>query len=99
MTIKKYDEDVPLLENKKVNGKYFKLAFYSPNLSKNIKPGQFLHVRVNQGQQGGRWNLLGTFDFEAGSHVVDVHNGGSAPGAVVSADAVRFVPAGSAITR
>ena len=50
MTIKKYDEDVPLLENKKVNGKYFKLAFYSPNLSKNIKPGQFLHVRVNQGQ-------------------------------------------------
>ena len=50
MTIKKYDEDVPLLENKKVNGKYFKLVFHSPNLSKNIKPGQFLHVRVNQGQ-------------------------------------------------
>ena len=50
MTVKKYDENVPLLENKKVNGKYFKLAFRSQKLSRNIKPGQFLHVRVNQGQ-------------------------------------------------
>jgi dihydroorotate dehydrogenase electron transfer subunit len=50
MTAKKYDEDVLLLENKKVNGKYFKLAFRSQNLSRNIKPGQFLHVRVSQGQ-------------------------------------------------
>jgi dihydroorotate dehydrogenase electron transfer subunit len=50
MTVQKYDEDVPLLENKKVNGKYFKLAFRSQKLSKNIKPGQFLHVRVDQGR-------------------------------------------------
>lgn len=50
MIIKKYDEDVPLLENKKINDKYFKLVFRSPNLSKHIKPGQFVHVRVNQGQ-------------------------------------------------
>ncbi|MFA5168874.1 MAG: dihydroorotate dehydrogenase electron transfer subunit [Candidatus Omnitrophota bacterium] len=50
MIVKKYDEDVSLLENKKINGKYFKLAFHSPKLSRNIKPGQFLHVRVNQGQ-------------------------------------------------
>ncbi len=50
MASKKYDEDVPLLENKKINGKYFKLAFRSQTLSRNIKPGQFLHVRVNQGQ-------------------------------------------------
>ena len=50
MIIKKYDEDVPLLENKKINDKYFKLVFGSRNLSKNIKPGQFLHIRVNQGQ-------------------------------------------------
>jgi len=50
MTEKKYDEDVSLLENKKVNEKYFKLAFRSKSLSQNIKPGQFLQVRVNQGQ-------------------------------------------------
>jgi dihydroorotate dehydrogenase electron transfer subunit len=50
MSFKKYDEDVLLLENKKVNGKYFKLTFRSKNLSKNIKPGQFLQVRINQGQ-------------------------------------------------
>jgi dihydroorotate dehydrogenase electron transfer subunit len=50
MTGKKYDEDVSLLENKKINDKYFKLFFRSKNLSGNIKPGQFLHVRVNQGQ-------------------------------------------------
>jgi dihydroorotate dehydrogenase electron transfer subunit len=50
MTIKKHDEDVLLLENKKINGKYFKLVFRSTNLSRNIRPGQFLHVRVNPGQ-------------------------------------------------
>ena len=50
MAEKKYDEDVVLLENKKSNGKYFKLAFRSEKLSRNIKPGQFLHVRVSQGQ-------------------------------------------------
>lgn len=50
MTVKNYDEEVLLLENKKVNGKYFKLTFRSEKLSKHIKPGQFLHVRVNQGQ-------------------------------------------------
>ncbi len=48
--MKKYDEDVVILENKKVNGKYFKLVFRSQNLSRNIRPGQFLHVRINQGQ-------------------------------------------------
>lgn len=50
MAGKKYDEDVSLIENKKVNGKYFKLAFRSSKLSGNIRPGQFLHVRVSQGQ-------------------------------------------------
>ena len=50
MANKKYDEEVPILENQKVNGKYFKLAFRSSGLSRNIQPGQFLHVRVNQGQ-------------------------------------------------
>jgi len=50
MDIKKYDEEVPILENEKVNGKYFRLAFRSKNLSGNIKPGQFLQARINQGQ-------------------------------------------------
>jgi len=50
MAVKKYDENISLLENKKVNGKYFKLAFRSQNLSRGIRPGQFLHVQVSQGQ-------------------------------------------------
>lgn len=42
------DENIVILENKKVNDKYFKLAFGSKELSKNISPGQFLQVRINQ---------------------------------------------------
>ena len=56
-------------------------------------------ARVNQSERGGQWNLLGTFDFEAGSHVVDVQNGDSKPGAFECADAVRFVTAGADIGR
>jgi hypothetical protein len=51
-------------------------------------------VRVNQAERGGQWNLLGTFKFAGGSHVVDVQNSSSQPGASVCADAVKFVPAG-----
>jgi hypothetical protein len=51
-------------------------------------------VRVNQTERGGQWNLLGTFTFVGGSHVVDVQNSSSQPGASVCADAVKFVPAG-----
>ncbi len=47
---KKHDEDVLILENKKINEKYFKLIFRSGKLSKGVRPGRFLHVRVNPGQ-------------------------------------------------
>ena len=50
-------------------------------------------VRVNQTQRGGRWNLLGTYQFQAGKHQIEVHNGASGPGRFLGADAVRFVPA------
>jgi len=50
MTVKKHDDDVSLLENQKVNGKYYKLAFLSAKLSQNVRPGQFLQVRINAGQ-------------------------------------------------
>jgi len=50
MAQKKYDEDVLILENRKINEKYFKLVFRSDKLSQGIRPGQFLHVRVNRGQ-------------------------------------------------
>jgi len=49
MIPKKYDETVSLLENKKINGKYFKLVFLSATLSKNVRPGQFLQCRINSG--------------------------------------------------
>jgi dihydroorotate dehydrogenase electron transfer subunit len=49
MAVKKHDEDVTLLENKKVNGKYFKLAFHSAALSRSVRPGQFLQCRVSNG--------------------------------------------------
>jgi len=44
-----YDEEVKILENSKVNEKYFKLVFSSKNLSCNAQPGQFLHIQINQG--------------------------------------------------
>lgn len=50
MTKKMFDETVTILENKKVNGKYFRLAFNSPSLAKNVRPGQFLQIRVHDGQ-------------------------------------------------
>ena len=49
MAEKKYDENVLLLENNMVNDKYFKLAFQSANLSRNVQPGQFLQIRINDG--------------------------------------------------
>ena len=48
-------------------------------------------VRVNQSVNGGQWNLLGRFNFKAGQHRVQIHNGQSAPGTYVAADAVRFI--------
>lgn len=42
-----HDEIVSVLENRKVNEEYYKLTFHSARLSKNVKPGQFLHVKLN----------------------------------------------------
>jgi len=55
-------------------------------------------VRVDQNSSGGQWNSLGAYTFDAGSHVVQIHNGASAPGSYIIADAVRFVGTGSATT-
>ncbi len=41
------DEIVEIAENKKINGKYFKLSFSSDNLSKNVLPGQFLYIKIS----------------------------------------------------
>ena len=41
-----FDETVTVLENKKVNGEYYKLVFSSPKLSKNVLPGQFLNLQI-----------------------------------------------------
>ena len=50
MVLKKgSDEAVTILENKKVNEKYYKLTFSSAKLSKNVVPGQFLHMKIAQG--------------------------------------------------
>lgn len=50
MKKKLFDEEIEILENKKVNGKYYKLAFPSAMLSKNVRPGQFLQIRIHDGQ-------------------------------------------------
>ncbi len=42
------DETVTIEENRKVNEKYFKLTFRSPRLARGVKPGQFLHVQLDQ---------------------------------------------------
>lgn len=41
-----HDERVEILENKKINSEYQKLVFSSAKLAKNVKPGQFLNVRI-----------------------------------------------------
>ncbi len=44
-----FDETVAITENKKINSEYRKLTFSSARLAKNVKPGQFLNVRVVDG--------------------------------------------------
>ncbi len=41
-----YDEVVTLLENKRVNGEYFKLSFGSKKVSRGVLPGQFLNLKI-----------------------------------------------------
>ena len=48
MAKKLFDEKITVLENKKINGKYYKLVFQSATLSKNIRPGQFLQIRISE---------------------------------------------------
>ena len=40
------DESVLILENTKVNAKYYKLVFHSKKLSQKVQPGQFLNVQL-----------------------------------------------------
>ncbi len=49
-------------------------------------------VTVNQQQNGGQWNLLGTFDLAPGAASVTVSTLGTT--GFIIADAVRFVPTG-----
>jgi len=50
-------------------------------------------ARVNQKVDGGQWNSLGVYTFDAASHVVQIHNGAPTPGSYIIADAVRFLSA------
>ena len=50
MPDRKFDEWVKILENHKVNGKYFKLTIQSRNLARNAKPGQFLNILIQPTQ-------------------------------------------------
>ena len=40
------DQVVAIAENRKINEKYFKLVFRSRNLSRKVKPGQFLNILI-----------------------------------------------------
>lgn len=41
------DEWISIAENAKINGKYYKLVFYSNGLSKKVLPGQFVNILLN----------------------------------------------------
>ncbi len=43
------DEVLTILSNSKINDKYYKLIFSCPKLSRNVAPGQFLHMKIAQG--------------------------------------------------
>lgn len=44
------DETVKVLKNFRVNGEYYKLSFRSKHLARNVRPGQFLHIQIREGQ-------------------------------------------------
>ena len=43
------DERVTIAENRKVNGKYYKLVFRSQPLTRGVQPGQFINLQINPG--------------------------------------------------
>lgn len=43
------DEKVTILENGRINDKYYKLVFESEALSRDVEPGQFLNVQIEDG--------------------------------------------------
>ena len=42
-----FDETITILDNRKINDKYYKLRFSSHRLAKNVQPGQFLILQIN----------------------------------------------------
>lgn len=44
-----YDETVTVLANRKVNAEYYKITFRSERLSKGVRPGQFLQIKIREG--------------------------------------------------
>ncbi|MBI3313155.1 MAG: dihydroorotate dehydrogenase electron transfer subunit [Candidatus Omnitrophica bacterium] len=43
------DQTVTILENRKINEKYFKLIFRSRQLARNVLPGQFMNIQIQPG--------------------------------------------------
>ena len=84
-----------------VAGRYDVCAWWSSRSDRATNVAYEVHhadgvttVRADQTQNGGRWNLLGSYDFATGTHAVEIHNGLSTPGSFVCADAVRFTRTG-----
>lgn len=44
-----YDETVTLLENRKINTSYYKIAFLSQRLARGVQPGQFVQIKITEG--------------------------------------------------
>lgn len=44
-----HDETVTVLDNRKVNGEYFKISFRSKRLAQGVRPGQFVQIKVREG--------------------------------------------------
>lgn len=44
-----YDETVTILENRKVNAEYYKVSFRSKELSREVRPGQFMQIKIRAG--------------------------------------------------
>lgn len=42
---------VRISENKKLHGAYFKLSFDAPFIAREVKPGQFLEIRISDGPE------------------------------------------------
>ncbi len=45
------DISCPILENQVIYGEYHRIVFFAPHITQSAKPGQFVHVKIDDGKE------------------------------------------------